>query len=308
MKKIKALVLLSGGLDSILAAKLLKELGVKVTALCFKSCFFSEETAKIAAKKLKVPFMVVDFSKAHLEMIKNPRYGYGSSVNPCIDCHILMLKSAGDIMRKKSFDFVATGEVLGERPMSQNKRALELIERKSGLSGYLLRPLSAKVLGLTISEKSGLLNRKELFGIYGRSRKIQIAMAKKWKIDWYPAPSGGCILTEKEFGKRLKELSAVNPDFNEKDARLLAFGRHFLFGKTKVVIGRRADENGEIKKLKQKGDIILEMNNYPGPVTLIRNYSGGKIDGDVLEKAKFFTSFYSTKARGKGDIKFKIDF
>jgi len=306
--KIKALVLMSGGLDSILAAKILKESGIKVVALCFKSCFFSDVKAKFAAKKLGVVFKSVDFSKEHLEMTKNPKYGYGSAVNPCIDCHLLMLKKTKEIMEKDGFDFVATGEVLGERPMSQNRRALDLIERKSGLSGYLLRPLSARVLETTIPEKKGLILKEKIFGISGRSRKIQMALAKKWKIDWYPAPSGGCLLTEKEFGKRLKELFEVSLDFNEKDARLLAFGRHFWLGKTKIIIGRNKNENKEIKKLWQKGDALIEMKNYAGPATLVRSYFEGGISEKVIEKAKLQTRHYSTKARGKRDVEFKIDF
>jgi len=306
--KRKALVLMSGGLDSILAAKILKESGIKVVALCFKSCFFSDAKAKFAAKKLGVIFKSSDFSKEHLEMTKNPKHGYGSAANPCIDCHILMLKKAKEIMEKEKFDFIATGEVLGERPMSQNKKALDLIEKKSGLFGYLLRPLSARVLEKTIPEKDGIIDEGKLFDISGRSRKKQMVLAKKWKIDWYPAPSGGCLLTEKDFGKRLKELSSINPDFNEKDARLLAFGRHFWFNKIKIIVGRREDENREIKKLKQKGDVLIEMKNYSGPTTLVRDHFGKGVTKEALEKAKFFTSFYSTKAREKKDLRFKIDF
>lgn len=306
--KIKALVLMSGGLDSILAAKILKESGIKVVALCFKSCFFSDVKARFAAKKLGIDFKSVDFSKEHLEMTKNPKYGYGSAANPCIDCHILMLKKSRGIMEKGGFAFVATGEVLGERPMSQNRRALDLIERKSGLLGYLLRPLSAKALETTIPEKEGLISKEKIFGISGRSRKIQMALAKKWKIDWYPAPSGGCLLTEKEFGKRLKELFLVFPNFNEKDARLLAFGRHFWVGQIKIIVGRNKEENQDIKKLRQKGDVLIEMKNYAGPTTLVRSYSKNEVLEKAIKKAKVQTSYYSTKARGKKDVKFKIDF
>ncbi len=308
MKKIKALVLLSGGLDSILAAKILKNQGIRITALCLKSCFFSDKKARIAAKKLGIILKSVDFSKEHLKMTKNPIYGYGSAINPCIDCHILMLKKAKEIMDKEGFDFVATGEGLGERPMSQNKRALDLIERKSGLSGYLLRPLSARIFEVTIPEKKKIVSRKDLFYVSGRSRKTQIALAKKWKIDWYPGPSGGCLLTEKEFGKKIRELSAICPDFDEKDARLLAFGRHLLTGKTKIIVGRNDRENKEIRRLAREGDSLIEMKNYAGPTTLVRGYSRKGISKKIIKKAEFLTSYYSTKSRGKMGVKFKIDF
>ena len=165
MKRIKALILFSGGLDSILAAKILEEQGIKLLGLTFKSYFFNEKEAKESARKIKLPLKVIDFSKEHLQIVKNPKYGYGKAMNPCLDCHILMLKIAKRLMNKEGFHFVATGEVLGERPMSQNKEALKLIEKRSLLKGYLLRPLSAKLLEPTIPEMSGLVNREKLLDI-----------------------------------------------------------------------------------------------------------------------------------------------
>jgi tRNA U34 2-thiouridine synthase MnmA/TrmU len=222
-KNSKALVLLSGGLDSILAAKILKNQGIKITALSFRSYFFNEKNAKKAAKNLKIPIKIIDFSRENLGIVKNPKHGYGRAMNPCIDCHILMLKKAKEILEKEKFhpapepsarygaSFVVTGEVLGQRPMSQNKNSLNLIEKESGLRGYLLRPLSAKLLEPTIPEKEGLIKREKLFDITGRSRKRQMALAKKWKIKWYPTPTGGCLLTDLGFGKRLKELLKIYP-------------------------------------------------------------------------------------------------
>ena len=309
MKKAKALILFSGGLDSILAAKILMKQGIKVTGLSFKSYFFDSNQAEKTAKKLGIKLRVVDFSKEHLKMVKRPKYGYGKAMNPCLDCHILMLKQAKKIMEQGKFDWVATGEVLGERPMSQNRRALELVVKESSLKGYLLRPLSAKLLKETIAEKKGWLKREKLLNISGRSRKKQIALAKRFKIKRYPTPAGGCLLTDLEFGKRLKELFQKYPKCDGNDIEFLKYGRHFWpFGKlrVKIIVGRDEEENKKIKRLVQKKDILIEMKNYPGPMTLIRNYGRSKkVPKRTLEKAKSLTQYYSTKARDKKDVEFK---
>jgi len=245
--KTGALFLFSGGLDSILAVKLLQEQGIKVAGLTFVSYFFNSDLAKESAKNLDIKLKIIDFSDEHLDMVKNPQYGYGKAINPCIDCHILMLKKAKEISEK--FDFVATGEVLGERPMSQNKRALELIAEQSGLKDYLLRPLSAQLLEPTVPEKNGLVARNKLLDISGRSRKRQIVLAKKWGIKEYPTPAGGCLLTDFQFGRRLKELFKQWPDCRGDDVRLLKLGRHFWVKDNKIIVGRNQTENKEIKKL-----------------------------------------------------------
>ncbi|KPJ56776.1 hypothetical protein AMJ49_03835 [Parcubacteria bacterium DG_74_2] len=310
MKKINSLILFSGGLDSILAVKILQNQGIKTTGITFKSYFFNAEQAKKSAKNLGIKSKIIDISKEHLKIIKSPKYGYGKTMNPCIDCRILMLKKAKKMMKKQNFDFVATGEVLGERPMTQNKKALDLVEKKSCLTNYLLRPLSAKLLKPTIPEKKGLINRKGLLDISGRSRKKQIALAKKWKIKDYPTPAGGCILTDPEFSKRLKKLLEIFPKCNGNDIELLKLGRHFWHNKTKIIVGRNDEENKKIKKLAKSRDILIEMKNYPGPLTLIRNYQGVKFKKlsslNSLKKAKKLTQYYSTKARQKKDIRFKI--
>ena len=207
MKKAKVLILFSGGLDSILATKLLLEQGIIVQGLTLKSAFFDAKQAKKAAEKVGIQLKVIDFSDEHLRMVKNPKFGYGKNMNPCIDCHLLMLKTAQKIMTKENFDFVATGEVLGERPMSQRKQILGLLEKEAGLVGRLLRPLSAKLLLPTEAEKKGLVDRRKLLDIQGRSRKRQLALAKKWGIDWYSTPAGGCLLTDPEFSKKLDRKS-----------------------------------------------------------------------------------------------------
>ncbi len=307
MKKIKAILLFSGGLDSILAGEILKREKIELMALNFESVFFCSKNAKKSARELKIPIRILDITKDLLNLIKKgPKYGFGSQMNPCIDCHILMLKKAKKIMKKEKFDFVATGEVLGQRPFSQNKKALEIIEKEAGLKGLLLRPLSAKLLKKTLPEKRGWVKRENLFNIFGRSRKRQIELAKKFKIKWYPTPAGGCLLTDPQFSERLKGLMNLKKNFDINDIELLKVGRHFIFDKVKIVVGRNEKENLKIKKLAKKSDVLIEIKNYPGPTILIRNYKRGKIKKEIIEKAKEFSQKYSKKAKNKENLEFKI--
>ncbi len=294
----KALVLLSGGLDSILAVKILQKQDIEVTGISFVSFFFNADLAQKAAKELKIELKIVDFSDEHLAMVKNPGHGYGKAINPCIDCHILMLKKARQIMEKEKFDLVATGEVLGERPMSQNRQALELIEKESGLKSYLLRPLSAKLLEPTIPEEKGLVNRDKLLDISGRSRKKQMALAKQWRIKEYPTPAGGCCLTDLQFAERFKQLLAFWPDCQGSDVLLLKLGRHFWIEDNLIVVGRNEAENKQIKEMAQKGDVLIEAKKFPGPSILIR--SKERILEQSLIKAKELMLRYSHKGRIQG--------
>ena len=307
--QLKCLFLFSGGLDSILGVKILRlQKNIKIVGLNFKSIFFSEKIAKEMAKKIKLPLKIVDLSEKLIEIVKKPKYGYGKGMNPCLDCRILMLKEAKKILKKEKFDFVASGEVLGERPMTQNKFALKLVEEKSSLKGILLRPLSAKLLEETILEKKGLIKRELLLDLQGRSRKRQILLAQKFKLKEYPTPSGGCLLTDLNFSKRLKELLENFPKAKKNDIELLKLGRHFWQKKIKIIVGRNEKENQLLKKLAQKGDILIEMENYPGPTTLIRSYEKRKkVPKKALEEGKKLTQNYSSKAKDKKDVKFKIE-
>jgi len=272
MKKYKCLALMSGGLDSILSAKILKEEGIEVTPICFNSFFFSSVLAEKAAKQIGLKLRVVDFSKDHLKMLKNPKHGYGSAVNPCIDCHLLMIKTAGKIMKKEGYDFIATGEVLGQRPMSQNINSLNLIEKESGLKGLIVRPLSVKVLPATIPEQLGIIKRDHFYDISGRGRGRQIELAKKFKIKEYPSPAGGCILTDINYSKRLFELFKRVPKFTGNDAQVIKFGRVFWKDNLLIVVPRDAKECLEIANLRKRGDVVLEPHNFSGPTVLIRKY------------------------------------
>ena len=307
--QLKCLFLFSGGLDSILGVKILRlQKNIKIVGVNFKSVFFSEKIAKEMAKKIKLPLKIIDISEKLIEIVKKPKYGYGKGMNPCLDCRILMLKEAKKILKKEKFDFVASGEVLGERPMTQNKFALKLVEEKSSLKGILLRPLSAKLLEETLLEKKGLIKRELLLDLQGRSRKRQILLAQKFKLKEYPTPSGGCLLTDLNFSKRLKELLENFPKAKKNDIELLKLGRHFWQKKIKIIVGRNEKENQLLKKLAQKGDVLIEMENYPGPTTLIRSYEKRKkVSKKALEEGKRLTQNYSSKAKDKKDIKFKIE-
>lgn len=307
MRKIKAIILFSGGLDSILAAKILQEQKIKLLGINFKSCFFNEGVVKTMAEKINLDLNFIDFFKEQMRLVKNPKYGYGKNMNPCIDCRILMLEKAKEIIKKKEFDFVVTGEVLGQRPMTQNKRIMKLVEGKSGLKNLILRPLSAKLLDLSIPEKNNWVNRNKLLNISGRSRKEQIKLAKKYNIKNYPAPAGGCLLTDPEFSNRLRKLIEICPKCQENDIELLKVGRHFFIKKTKIIIGRDEKENQKIKKLAQSGDNLIEMKDFTGPLTLVRKYGKGIISLKALDKAKDLTQYYSLKARNKNNIMFKIN-
>ena len=292
-------MLFSGGLDSILTVKFLEKQGIDVLAIIFQSYFFGSQKAEESARKNSIKFRVENISKDHLKIVKNPQYGRGRAMNPCIDCHLLMLQKAGKIMKKENFDFVATGEVLGQRPMSQNKRALELIDRKSGIAGKLLRPLSAKLLSKTKIEEIGLVNRERLLDLEGRSRKRQIDLAKKYKIKYYPSPSGGCILTEKEFSEKLKKLLEKAKSPHSSDVALLKTGRHFWEGKSHIIIGRNKNDNEVMEKLVGKGDVLIKLANFPSPLALIRHKNSRSI-----KKAEELVARYS-KYKNNKNLKFE---
>ena len=267
---IKAIVLFSGGLDSILAVKLLQEQGIEPIAYTFQTPFFGPESAIQANKYLDIPIKIWEITDIYMEMLKKPKYGYGKNMNPCIDCHGLMFRLAGQKMIETGVHFLASGEVLGERPFSQNKGALNAVANLSQYPEYILRPLSAKLLPETLAEKSGWVDRRLLLDIQGRSRKRQMALAKKYGIAKYPKPAGGCRLTEPNFSKRLKELFIHTPNPSLSDLELLKVGRHLRWKEgSKVIVGRRREENDKIEALAQTGDLLLWVKDIPGPNVLI---------------------------------------
>ncbi len=286
---VKGLGLFSGGLDSILAARLLTDQGIAVTGITFKTPFFGLGQATEAAKEIGISLITRDITYRHLEMLKNPSHGYGSNMNPCIDCHALMLNEAGKLMEHEGFHFLFTGEVLNERPMSQTRNSLALVAKLSQYKEYVLRPLSARLLPETMMEKEGLVDRAKLLNIQGRSRKRQLALAEHYGIERYSAPAGGCLLTDPNFSKRLRELFEHNRTCSVQELELLRIGRHFRVEGTKVVVGRNESENQQLIKLAGKKDVLLSGEHIPGPIVLVSD--GGS--PAILEKAAGLCVRYS---------------
>ncbi|MDP3286169.1 MAG: tRNA 4-thiouridine(8) synthase ThiI, partial [Desulfobacterales bacterium] len=272
-KKARALGLCSGGLDSILSALVLRKNNVEVEWITFETPFFSPEKAIKASKTTGIPLTVKNISEEYLTMLKNPHCGYGRNMNPCMDCHSLMFRIAGVIMKESGFDFLFSGEVLGQRPMSQTLSSLRYVEKHSGYEGYIVRPLSAKRLPVTIPEKDGLINRELLLGFSGRSRKPQAALAGEFGISDYPNPAGGCLLTDNGFSRRLKDLFEHQEHFSENELKILKYGRHLRLNQsTKIIVGRNQSDNENMEKLyNPASDILFKVNLFPGPTTVMPN-------------------------------------
>lgn len=266
----KALAVFSGGLDSMLAATVMKAQGIDVLGLFFETPFFSSGRARCSARTIRLPLKVVDLTGPHLEVVKHPAHGYGGHMNPCIDCHALMLKTAGQMLESEKANFIITGEVLGQRPMSQNLRALSTVAAESGFRQLVLRPLSAKLLPPTLPEEKGWVRRDDLLAFSGRSRKPQMELAGAFNITEYPSPAGGCLLTDPVFSRRLKDLLSACPDCSVPQIELLKTGRHFRLGpQTKVVVGRNKKENDQILSLAGKSDLLVMVSSIPGPLVLV---------------------------------------
>ena len=301
----KAIALLSGGLDSTLAAKVIMEQGVELEAVNFMTVFCTCTNrgatclaSQKAVETLGIPLRIFNVSEEYLSVVKHPKHGYGSNMNPCIDCRIFMLKKTKAYMTESGAAFIVTGEVLGQRPMSQRKDAMRLIEKEAGLEGFILRPLSAKVLQITIPEREGWVDREKLLKIQGRSRKPQIELAEHYGLRDYPCPAGGCLLTDPGFAKRMKDLMVNHPDFSLNDVHLLKMGRHFRFSHgVKLVVGRNEEENQKIQTFAQEEDILLKVSSFPGPLSLLRGEPG---EGDI-ERAAAITAHYS-KAKDLGKV------
>jgi tRNA-uridine 2-sulfurtransferase len=297
-KKPKAVALLSGGLDSTLAVKIMLEQGIDIEAIAIKTpfCDFDcgrgcGQRVKEVADELGVKLKTLYFGKEYLRMLKNPKYGYGSCMNPCIDCRGMMYNAAKEHMKKTNADFVITGEVLFQRPMSQNNRALHIIEKETGMERKVLRPLSAKHLPPTDAEKMGLINREHMGDIKGRSRKGQLMLAKHFGISEPPNAAGGCLLTDPSFSKRVKDILDHCDDIPTlNDIELLKVGRHFrIRHDAKLVVGRNKDENEVIKTLVADGDIIIEVKDYVGPTCIFRckNYNDSLIVKSAAIAARY---------------------
>jgi len=303
--KTKVVGLLSGGLDSTLAVKLLADQGFEVIAYNLRTPFCTCESkggcgAAAAAARFGVEIVTEFAGEEYVELVKNPRHGRGRAMNPCIDCRIFILNRAKELMRKRGAAFCFTGEVLGQRPMSQHRRALALIEREAGLEGRILRPLSAHLFQPTEAENEGLVDRSKLLDIRGRSRKKQIALAAELGVTDYPCPAGGCLLTDKNFAARLADAFAHGED-RLADINLLKLGRHFrLPSGAKAVVGRNEGENRALAERLGGTDVALEIIGVGSPVTLLRG--GGEEDWPA---AAALTLLYSD-ARGREEAEARV--
>ena len=296
----KALGLLSGGLDSSLAALCLKRQGIEVTAIAFVTPFFGSSKAEQAAHQMEIPLIVKNISDVHLDMVKNPRYGYGKNMNPCIDCHAMMFRLAGEVMADSGFDFLFSGEVLGQRPMSQNANALRSVANYSGHPDRILRPLSAKLLPVTPMEEQGLVDREQLLDIQGRSRKRQETLAREWRLTDFPASGGGCLLTEIHFSDRLRDLFDHQPECTVNDVELLKVGRQFrLSQRAKLTLGRHQNDNDAIRKLASSDHIILCTPAVPGPLGLV---SGEPSDQDLKTAGAILASYGKGKDQPEVEV------
>ncbi|MFP5211955.1 MAG: tRNA 4-thiouridine(8) synthase ThiI [Acidobacteriota bacterium] len=269
-RTVKGIGLLSGGLDSTLAAKVLQEQGIEVLGLTFVTPFFGAEPAMKAGKQAGIPVRALDISERHLEMLRKPQYGYGSQMNPCIDCHGLMLREAGRVMEEEGADFLFTGEVMGQRPMSQRRDSMRSVEKLSGYVGRVLRPLSAKHLPPTEVETEGLVDRERLLDIHGRSRKRQAELADYYGIKEYPQPGGGCLLTKEGFANKLKNLMEAFPEVTPREIEHLKWGRHFrLPGNSICTLGRNRIDNERLESMAAPTDMLLRVSDFPSPTGLL---------------------------------------
>lgn len=295
IRRVKALGLCSGGLDSILAALMLREQGVEVRWIAFETPFFSAAKAKRASINHQIPLIVKDITERYLPMLNNPPCGYGQHMNPCLDCHALMFRIAGERLAETESDFLFSGEVMGQRPMSQRKNALRYVEKHSGFDGLILRPLSAKLLPETRMEQEGLVDRARLGDISGRGRKAQMELAEKWGVKDYPSPGGGCLLTDGGYANRLRDLleHPTNKDWERQDFDFLRYGRHFrLNGGIKLIVGRHRQDNEALLQIYRPGhDTLLQVRSLPGPVGIVPGGGGGD---DIIRAAGICAGYTKT--------------
>lgn len=308
----RAVSMLSGGLDSILATRLILEQGIEVFALNSVSIFCTCtprgrgcSAARTEAERLGIPLKTVDASRELLELAKAPPHGHGSGMNPCIDCRINLFRRGKQYMEEIGAAFLVTGEVLGERPMSQRRDAMALIEREAGLEGRIVRPLSARLLEPSIPEREGWIDRAALRDFSGRRRLPQIELARSMNVGDYPCPAGGCRLTDPGFATRIRDLIEHDPGCDVNDAQTLTVGRQFrLAPSARAVVGRDEAENHRLRALARKGDLLLELADLTGPLTLLRGRPPA--DGRPLLLSAAITARYS-KARGSENVAVRAD-
>ncbi len=278
-KDIKAIALISGGLDSAIATKLIIDQGIKVEALNFHSPFctcssnskYNQCGATYFAQKLEIPIKHISKGDEYLEIVRNPKFGYGKNINPCIDCRIHILEKTKEYMKDIGAEFIITGEVLGQRPKSQMLHALKTIEKTAELEGKIIRPLSAQLLSPTEMELEGIIDRTKLLGIQGRRRNIQVQLGKDFKLIEQYCAGGGCRLTDKNFARKLRDYFQYHQNSKMSDMKFLQIGRHFRFMDTKFIVGRDEGENDRLLRWAREDDVILSLKDINGPTILLEH-------------------------------------
>jgi tRNA U34 2-thiouridine synthase MnmA/TrmU len=309
-KRGHCIALFSGGLDSALAILLMLRQDIEVTALTFMTHFGCDlgdrsscgSNPYPAAEKFGFNVKLMHLGQKFVDIVVNPKYGRGKHMNVCVDCRILMLREAKEFMEMVNADFIITGEVLGQRPMSQTRDKMNLVLKETGLKGKLLRPLSAKLLPPTEPELSGIVDRGKLEGIRGRSRKRQLELAKEFGLEDYPSPASGCLLTDEGYSNRLRDLLAHTDRITFDDLNLLRAGRHFrLDDRTKIIVGRNEQDNKLLLSFKRPHHIQLEALGVGSPVTLLV----GDPTEENLRKAAAITARY-TSARHQPQVEVTV--
>ena len=290
----KALSLFSGGLDSQLAVCLILDQDIEVIALNFSTPFFGADPAIAkAAHKLNIELQTITLGAEYMELLRRPAYGFGKHMNPCIDCHGLMLRRALSMLPELKSSFVISGEVLGQRPMSQNKQSLQSVLRLAGEDADLvLRPLSAKLLPITKPEREGWVDRDRLLDINGRSRKVQMELAEHYQIEEYPTPAGGCLLTQENFSRRLQRYLLEHPEADLDELQVLKFGRHFYMEDgSLLIVGRHQTDNQSLNHYAADHDLQLKVAERPGPLAILRSI--GRPNETVIKSAAAIVARYS---------------
>ncbi|HHV36666.1 MAG TPA: tRNA (5-methylaminomethyl-2-thiouridylate)-methyltransferase [Candidatus Cloacimonetes bacterium] len=297
-KKHSAIALFSGGLDSLLVVKYMEKLGYTIYPVYFATPYMPAQRALEAALDNGINLIVRDISSEHIEMMESPVYGFGKNLNPCIDCHGLMFRIAGEMLEELGADFIISGEVMGQRPMSQRKDALNMVAKLSGYKDLLVRPLSQKLLEDTLPITQGWVDKDDMLDISGRGRNRQLELAKELGIKNFPSPAGGCLLTDKGFSQRIKDLQSHN-QFDERNLELLRFGRHFrLDDRAKLIVGRNMAENASLSELSE-GLITLKAAEHIGPFAVLNSQD---IAEDVLRLALDIFWYYHPKAPDEGKV------
>lgn len=298
-----ALALFSGGLDSIISVKWMQKLGYTIHPVFFSTPYLSPQKALHYAGVNDIKLHLRDITHEHLQMMRAPKYGFGKNHNPCIDCHALMFRIAGMMLAEFDAKFIISGEVLGQRPMSQRRDALNGVAKTSTVGDLILRPLCQKLLSDTLPIRQGWVNKDETLALEGRGRSAQLQLATQLGVSEFPSPGGGCLLTDKNYTLRLRDLITHGQD-SPNDIALLNWGRHFrLSAKNKLIVGRSEADNTGLQQAAENASILL-IRDFQGPLAIL---TGGDPDPQTLRLAASIVLSYSNKAPESAYVTYQID-